>query len=564
MASTRILSPNPVEMAPAPSLELSQLDQLCSGNLDALLDGACRIASREGSFSKPQAPPACQAGKVPAAKASAAKKQLMVPRSPSATNCSPERLAKLREANAIVKNSWQYKCTGSARAAAVLAEHRTKRLVTGGPRGLAAQAAALIEQHGLDDTTYIYDLGNTTCLFRAWRAALPRVQPFYAVKCNPEPALMKLLAALGAGFDCASKAELEAVAQMGVPKDQVIFAHPCKRPCDLRYARDTGVSLTTFDTESELTKIAGAYPGIQLVLRIRCDDPEARCPLGLKYGANPEDARKLLASAAALNLAVVGVSFHVGSGCKNLGAYSAAIATARNVFDIGAELGHEMRLLDIGGGFTGHFDGHGHVQFGDIARTINTAIGEHFPAESGVRVIAEPGRYFAETSAALIVPVYGKRDRPTPSGAVHKDYWLTDGLYGSFNCILYDDQKPQPLVLRSPLLPEVAEEQEEQGAGKTFESTLWGPTCDSADYVYKDVQLPELRNGDFLMFCNVGAYTVAGACDFNGIAMTNPIKFFVFSGQAVDDAGETDVEEEESEEESEEEGCGPEAACKAE
>jgi ornithine decarboxylase len=56
--------------------------------------------------------------------------------------------------------------------------------------------------------------------------------------------------------------------------DRVIFAHPCKRPCDLRYARDTGVSLTTFDTESELAKIAGAYPGIQLVLRIRCDDPE--------------------------------------------------------------------------------------------------------------------------------------------------------------------------------------------------------------------------------------------------------------------------------------------------
>jgi ornithine decarboxylase len=92
---------------------------------------------------------------------------------------------------------------------------------------------------------------------------------------------------------------------------------------------------------------------------------------------------------------------------------------------------------------------------------------------------------------------------------VHKDYWLTDGLYGSFNCILYDDQKPQPQVLRSPLLPEVAEAQDGQQEGKTYESTLWGPTCDSADYVYKDVQLPELRNGDFLMFCNAGAYTVS-------------------------------------------------------
>jgi hypothetical protein len=102
---------------------------------------------------------------------------------------------------------------------------------------------------------------------------------------------------------------------------------------------------------------------------------------------------------------------------------------------------------------------------------------------------------------------------------VHKDYWLTDGLYGSFNCILYDDQKPQPLVLRSPLLPPLAEDASPlltggSGGGaeapKTFPSTLWGPTCDSADYLYKDVALPALRNGDWLLFVNAGAYTVAG------------------------------------------------------
>jgi diaminopimelate decarboxylase len=70
-----------------------------------------------------------------------------------------------------------------------------------------------------------------------------------------------------------------------------------------------------------------------------------------------------------------------------------------------------MTLLDIGGGFTGHFDSHGHVMFGDVARTINAALSAYFPADAGVRVIAEPGRYFAETSASLLVPVYGKRDR---------------------------------------------------------------------------------------------------------------------------------------------------------
>jgi diaminopimelate decarboxylase len=85
---------------------------------------------------------------------------------------------------------------------------------------MAAQAAALIAQHSLDDTLYIYDLGNTMRLFKAWRAAMPRVIPYYAVKCNPEPALLKLLAALGAGFDCASKAELETVMGLGVSRDR--------------------------------------------------------------------------------------------------------------------------------------------------------------------------------------------------------------------------------------------------------------------------------------------------------------------------------------------------------
>jgi len=230
---------------------------------------------------------------------------------------------------------------------------------------------------------------------------------------------------------------------------------------------------------------------------------------------------------------VVGVSFHVGSSCKNLAAFDAAIATARRIFDAGAALGHDMRLLDVGGGFTGRFDVRGNVVFGEIARTINAALQRHFPPEEGVRVIAEPGRYFAETSAVLAVPVYGRRDRPVAGGGVHKDYWLTDGLYGSFNCILYDGQKPQPHVLRSPLLPAVCE-----ADTPAFSSTLWGPTCDSADYIYKDVALPELRTGDWLVFPDAGAYTVAGACDFNGIAMTAPCKYYVFSGCAVDREGE--------------------------
>lgn len=105
--------------------------------------------------------------------------------------------------------------------------------------------------------------------------------------------------------------------------------------------------LTTFDTESELHKIAGAYPGISLVLRVRCDDPGARVPLGLKYGANPEEGPKLLALAKELGLAVVGVSFHVGSACSDLATFEGAITTARKIFDAGECKGTLVRVEGI-------------------------------------------------------------------------------------------------------------------------------------------------------------------------------------------------------------------------
>jgi ornithine decarboxylase len=95
--------------------------------------------------------------------------------------------------------------------------------------------------------------------------------------------------------------------------------------------QENGVELTTFDTISELHKIAALNPEFRCVLRIRADDPDARVPLGLKYGADMTDVPALLATAKQLGLAVVGVSFHVGSACQNLATFSGAIENARKV-----------------------------------------------------------------------------------------------------------------------------------------------------------------------------------------------------------------------------------------
>ncbi|KAI8467512.1 MAG: ornithine decarboxylase 1 [Monoraphidium minutum] len=423
--------------------------------------------------------------------------------------------------------------SGPAGLAAVFEGYGCRSIPSAAPADVTAAARSHLKEHAAAcmDTLYVYDLAQVARMHAAWVAALPRVTPYYAVKCNPEPAILSVLEALGCGFDCASQQELAAVVgAMGVAPSRVIFANPCKRPADIALARKLGVARTTFDTECELLKIAAAYPSAGCVLRLRCDDAGAQVQLGLKYGAEPHEVPGLLAAAKRLGLAVVGVSFHVGSGVRNYGVYAEAVRRARAAFDAGAALGFdEMTLLDVGGGFVAPHAAGPAAAFVASAAAINRALDECFPAAAwpGLQIISEPGRYFAESSATLVAPVYSIRLRTVdgaPDGEVaRRDYWITDGLYGSFNCMLYDDQHPTFRVLRSPALPPPP------AAAPPHASAVWGPTCDSADCVYKSAQLPELRVGDALVFSNAGAYTVAGACDFNGINFCAPNRLYVQS-----------------------------------
>jgi ornithine decarboxylase len=420
----------------------------------------------------------------------------------------------------------------------VLALHGAAPLADGGPAAVDALAAALVAAHGLEDNFYVLDLGAVQRLWRAWGEALPRVRPHYAVKCNSDPALLATLAALGAGFDCASEAEVEAVLALGVAPERVVFANPCKRPSDVRAAARRGVALSTFDTVAELAKLARWQPGARVLLRIRADDPTARCPLGNKFGAEEREWPALFEAAAAAGVPVEGVSFHVGSGATNPAAFGAAVEAAARAFALGAAYGFDMGLLDIGGGFSGGgaagapppsgADGPGDaVHLAAVAPALNAALDAHFPPSSGVRVIAEPGRFFAEAVATYYCLVFGKRERVDAADVAgpraRVDYWVTDGLYGSMNCLLYDHATlaPRPL-LRAPGAPP---------RGEPAASTVFGPTCDGLDTVVRDYPLPPLEVGDWLAFPAMGAYTLCGASRFNGMNVVDVPTFYAASAR---------------------------------
>ncbi|KAJ7262322.1 ornithine decarboxylase [Mycena haematopus] len=373
--------------------------------------------------------------------------------------------------------------------------------------------------HKTQSSLFCADLSQVYAQHLRWRACLPDIHPFYAVKCNPDPYVLRLLAALGAGFDCASHGEIAQVLAIGpVHPDRIIFANPCKALSFVRNAAKMRVNTLTFDNTDELYKIARAHPTASLVLRILTDDSKALVQLGLKFGASLDAVPALLAKARELALDVVGISFHVGSGCYDPSVYTDAVRRARAAFDMGADAGYAFSLLDVGGGFED-------ALFEQAAVYLNNAISSYFPDRSQIKIIAEPGRFYVSKAFSLATNIIARRapldpplGDPPPSDQSAVMYYINDGVYGAFNCILFDHQVVQPYVLSMGGSFHVAADE------PLHPSSVWGPTCDSIDCVCPSTLLPcALRVGDWLEWHNMGAYTVCAASQFNGFQVSKVV-----------------------------------------
>ncbi|KAJ8289503.1 hypothetical protein GJAV_G00002080 [Gymnothorax javanicus] len=364
------------------------------------------------------------------------------------------------------------------------------------------------------DAFFVADLGDVLKKHLRWVRCLPRVTPFYAVKCNDSRAVVMTLASLGTGFDCASKTEIQLVQSLGVDPSRIIYANPCKQVSQIKYACAHGVQMMTFDSEVELMKVARCHENAKLVLRIATDDSKALCRLSVKFGATLKTSRVLLERARELGLDVIGVSFHVGSGCTDPDTFRQAISDARCVFDMGAELGYNMTLLDIGGGFPGTEDTK--LKFEEITAVINPALDKYFPADCGVRIIGEPGRYYVCSAFTLAVNIIAKKVVMREQSASDDDeddgtndrtlmYYVNDGVYGSFNCIFFDHAHVLPILPKKPKPDECM-----------YPCSIWGPTCDGLDRIVEQCILPDLSLGEWLLFDNMGAYTISSSSTFNG------------------------------------------------
>lgn len=400
-------------------------------------------------------------------------------------------------------------------------------------------AAGPLAGHGDESAFFAADLSAVYEAVDMWRRSPmgDRVEIFYAVKCNPSPMVLHLLSLLGVSFDCASTAEFQQVLALpSAPSpDRIIFANPCKPASFIRAANNAGVEMMTFDNADELHKIKRAHPNAKLVLRILTDDSKSLCRLGLKFGAPLDTCPGLLKCAKELGLNVVGVSFHVGSGCKDPEQFGDAIWRAKRVFEMGAAAGYNFELLDIGGGFE-------RETFAQMSEVVKQSLDLYFPVDEGVRVIAEPGRLLVSSAFTLATSIIARRralDAPAPvtestdGEGADVMYYINDGVYGSFNCIMFDHQivHPYPLTIGNAPAPSAARPAfppppnvamptaltVQLGYDQTERASVWGPTCDSIDLIRGIVNLPQgVEVGDWLGWGEMGAYTLCAASTFNG------------------------------------------------
>ena len=354
-----------------------------------------------------------------------------------------------------------------------------------------------------EEPFYIVDLDKVAEQYIKWVEYLPNIQPFFAVKSNPDNIIINILARLGCNFDCASKNELRNALSITNNPDRIIFANPCKVSSHIIFARENNINRMTFDCLEELEKIHTIYPDAQIILRICVDDTNSKCKFNSKFGCPLCNIPSIFERVKSLQMNLVGFSFHVGSGCSDPRSYYNAIKDCAVSYKLSKDYGFNISIIDIGGGFPGVDK---NIRFADICDNINEAIADFFASETAnntIKFIAEPGRYFTEATHTLVINVIAKKKEDN----VIK-YYLNDGVYGSFNCINYDHQTPELI----PLLPRDA---------KKYNTTFFGPTCDSLDCIYKEIQYQELNIGDWLYVRNFGSYTIAPSSSFNGFEVNN-------------------------------------------
>ena len=353
-----------------------------------------------------------------------------------------------------------------------------------------------------DGPCLVLDLAVVRENFLNFAKALPDSKVFYAVKANPAPEILQLLAGLGCCFDVASLAETEAVLAAGASPDRISYGNTIKKEADIAKAFALGVTLYAVDCEAEVEKVARAAPGSRVICRIVCDGSGAEWPLSRKFGCEPAFAADILEHAHKLGLVPHGVSFHVGSQQHNVEAWNRALASTAAVFRACAERGITLSMVNLGGGFPARYV-RKTPKLESYGKAIFRALRKHF-GNALPETIVEPGRGLVGNAGVIEAEVVliAKRNPDDEVRWVYLDIGKFHGLAETI-----DESIRYPIRTT-------------HDRDETVPCIIAGPTCDSVDVMYEKTTYPlpvTLAIGDKVLIEAAGAYTATySSVGFNG------------------------------------------------
>jgi ornithine decarboxylase len=356
----------------------------------------------------------------------------------------------------------------------------------------------------------VVDLDVVRDNYLSFARAMPATRIFYAVKANPAPEILSLLAGLGSSFDTASLPEIEMALLAGATADRISFGNTVKKERDIARAHALGVTLFAVDSVEEVEKIARAAPGAKVFCRILTDGEGAEWPLSRKFGCVAEMAIDVLDLAHRLGLNAHGVSFHVGSQQMQLTAWERALKQAARIFRTLALRGITLSMVNLGGGFPARYlkDVPKVARYSDA---IQKGLAKHF-GNAIPETIIEPGRGMVGNAGVIKAEVVlvSKKQADDDKRWVFLDIGKFGGLAETMEeAIRYPISTPRDSDPKAPCI-------------------IAGPTCDSADVLYEKTpyDLPiTLTVGDEVLIEAAGAYTTTYASvAFNGFA---PLKAYV-------------------------------------
>jgi ornithine decarboxylase len=339
----------------------------------------------------------------------------------------------------------------------------------------------------------------------------------YAAKANDAPLIVEALVEAGIrSFDVASLVEIERLAP--VPGAELYFMNPIKsRGAIVRAYRDFGVRSFAFDSDDELDKIVaetGGAEDLNLFLRVACPNTHSLIPLEGKFGVSSEEAPALLLRARQLACRL-GITFHVGSQAVVPAAFGEAL---RQVGQLIVASGVLVDAIDIGGGFPSRYP---HSDPPELASFMDEVVraADELAVRHSCELLCEPGRALVAEAESVIVRVDARRGNAL---------YVNDGAFGTLFDAAYSNFRfPARLVATS-----------RRKAKPVAEFSLYGPTCDSSDYLPGPFLLPAcVREGDYIEIGQIGAYGRVLANRFNGygeydeVILTDEPMLSMYAGQ---------------------------------